>query len=70
MNPLDILAPNYLGYEVSNSNVESIVQNYGYGVAEVNPKKMEQSRDTSGPLNKLRVAKAREFGKPKTEVGF
>jgi hypothetical protein len=57
-----------------------MVENRGFGVREAlhnNSQGMAQKDDAAAPgsttekaKNELRVAKAREFGKPKTQVGF
>lgn len=67
-DPTKVLEPNRLGDTVLNRGVESLVANYGFGVPEAQGKP-----ETIGPdehKHKTRVAKAREFGKKKEEVGF
>ena len=76
MNPMDVLAPNYLGDSLSNSGIEELTLNRGIGVAEVTPANEEassQRNEASNPgaiRDSLRTAKAREFGKTKETVGF
>ena len=74
MNPLEILAPNTLGSMLENRGVEELVQNRGLGVAEVSRPPSMRDRDTptapSAEKDRLRIAKAREFGMTKEEVGF
>ena len=72
-NPLDVLAPNWMGDSLENIGVSSLTQNYGLGVAEatpVNAQAYEQRNEKSMTRDKLRTAKAREFGKTKETVGF
>jgi len=73
MHPADVLRPNYMGSTLDNRGVESLTQNTGYGVREAGEGTMQavpQQADETSAMNKLRVAKAREFGKPKEEIGF
>jgi len=80
MNDLDVLAPNYMGDQLSNIGVDELVKNRGFGVREAvtaNSQATAQKDGNASPgstqakaMNDLRVAKAREFGKPKTQVGF
>ena len=80
VSDLELLAPNYMGSLLDNTGLEEIAQNRGFGVREVtmgNSQGMAQKNDDTAPgssqskaKNDLRVAKAREFGKPKTQVGF
>ena len=72
-NPMDVLAPNYMGDAVQNAGVEVIVgnsgvqaqtANYGQGVAEL------QGKKSNPQMEKLRRHKAREFGLTKETVGF
>lgn len=77
MDPVNILAPNYMGHDLANRGVESMVANQGLGVQEIqaqaNSGAVERDVITSGSqmlVNKMRVAKAREFGKTKETVGF
>jgi hypothetical protein len=79
-DPMDVLAPNSLGDELENTGLAEIAQNRGLGVAQVpraNPLLPREEtpgeprgEDQHDPLNKLRVAKARQFGRPKEKVGF
>ena len=75
-DPLDVLQPNYMGDTLSNLGVGELVLNRGVGVSEAlaaNPQAMEQREETSNPAmmkDKLRTAKAREFGKTKETVGY
>ena len=72
--PMHVLAPNYMGDTLGNRGVEELTANYGLGVAEAqaaNP--MLHQQEASNPAmakDKLRTAKAREFGKTKETVGF
>lgn len=75
MDPLNVLAPNYMGDSFKNLGVTELVQNRGLGVNEVMPTNQQAmaQRELSTPAvmkDKLRVAKAREFGKSKETVGF
>jgi hypothetical protein len=63
MNPMEILAPNYLGASESNTGVENLTANMGWGVAEATP----QVEENPGTDNVKRSA-ARQFGKPMDEV--
>ena len=75
-NPLESLMPNSLGNLLANTGVEELVQNRGLGVKEAsqtNLQAMSQRSEKSNPeaiKNKLRVAKAREFGLTKETIGF
>lgn len=71
-SPMNVLEPNYIGDSFKNLGVESLVENRGLGVLEANPRAMA-ARMAEGPgaaRDKLRTAKAREFGKTKETVGF
>ncbi len=76
MGDLHILAPNYMGTLYDNHGLDEIAQNRGLGVREAKGgsslavAQQESSKSSSQAKNKLRVAKAREFGKPKEEIGF
>lgn len=80
MSDLEILAPNYMGEQLTNLGLKGMVENRGFGVREAltaNSQGMAQKQEETAPgstqakaKNDLRVAKAREFGKPKTQVGF
>jgi hypothetical protein len=73
MNPMDVLAPNYLGETLDNRGVDELVRNRGHGVAESLPPAMQERETASNPAaqkDKLRTAKAREFGMTKETVGF
>ena len=80
MDDLQLLAPNYMGDNLSNIGLDELVKNRGFGVREAmtaNSQGMAQKDDDTAPgstqakaKNDLRVAKAREFGRPKTQVGF
>lgn len=73
---LHILAPNYLGTKYTNRGLDEITKNRGFGVREAlagvstGVAQKEDSDSSSPAKNKLRIAKAREFGKTKEEVGF
>ncbi len=81
-NPMDILAPNYMGDSMGNRGVETLAANIGVealsanmgkGVEEANPQAMADKKQTASPAmmkDKLRVASARQFGKTKQTVGF
>lgn len=64
-----LMAPNRLGDSFTNSGLDSFVANHGYGVAEAT-KAQQVMKKNSEPKDKLRTAKAREFGKTKQTVGF
>ena len=80
MADLQILAPNYMGEQLTNTGLSDMVENRGFGVREAlnsSSQGMAQRQEKASPgstqskaKNDLRVAKAREFGKPKTQVGF
>lgn len=76
MNPLDVLKPNYMGDLLINKGIEELVQNRGLGVEEVsqaNRQAIVQRLESNNPevmKDRLRTAKAREFGKTKETVGF
>ncbi len=76
MGDLHILAPNYMGSLYTNLGLDELANNRGFGVREAKSgssmavAQQESSKSSSQAKNKLRVAKAREFGKPKEEVGF
>ena len=73
-DPTDVLQPNYMGTSLDNQGMDSLTKNYGHGVAEANPAakaKLQEEAATPGKAKSdLRTAKAREFGKPKDQVGF
>ncbi len=78
LNPLDVLKPNYMGDFLNNTGVGEATENRGFGVREAlnaNPQAMAQQEEptsSSGMAmkDKLRTAKAREFGLTKQTVGF
>jgi hypothetical protein len=73
MDPMDVLAPNYLGDLLDNRGVDELVRNRGHGVAESMPPAMRDRDISTNPAaqkDKLRTAKAREFGMTKETVGF
>jgi hypothetical protein len=74
---MNVLAPNQMGDVTANRGVNELVANIGLGVNElmrsVNPKAALDRGETANPeteKNKLRVAKARQYGVTKDEVGF
>ncbi len=81
-DPLDILAPNYMGDTLANRGVESLSANLGVeatfankgkGVMETNPKAMADKEKVASPAEKKdqrRTASARQFGQTKQTVGF
>lgn len=71
-NGIFALAPSRLGDSMSNRGVERIGVNYGHGVDLLRPKPLidEKKNDTTSKINSLRVSKAREFGRKKTELGW
>ncbi len=84
-DPMNLLAPNYMGDEFQNSGVGGMLenrgmqaetQNYGLGMAEIERQKanaqgQEDQKQTTNPgMEKLRRHKAREFGLTKETVGF
>jgi len=81
-NPMDVLAPNYMGETMNNRGVESLSANIGVeamsankgiGVQEANPQAMADKAQTASPAmmkDKLRTASARQFGQTKQTVGF
>jgi hypothetical protein len=64
MNPMDVLAPNYLGHSETNTGVDSLTANTGWGVAEASPRADVENAGT----DKVKRAAARQFGKPMDEV--
>lgn len=71
-DPMNVLAPNYIGDSFKNLGLESLSENRGLGVLESNPRAMaaREAASVGGAKDKLRTAKAREFGKTKETVGF
>lgn len=74
---MNVLAPNYLGDSLINSGVEQLTANQGLGVKEVNeianPQGDVDREKSAAPAverDRMRAAKAREFGKTKGTVGF
>jgi hypothetical protein len=66
-----LLRQNNIGSLLDNRGAEMLSHNAG--AEHVNPKDEEEEEEEEkgkGPMNKLRLAKAKEFGKKKTEVGF
>ena len=71
-NPMNVLEPNYVGDSFKNLGLASLAENRGFGVMEANPRAMAArlAEAPSAAKDKLRTAKAREFGKTKETVGF
>ena len=71
-NGIFALAPNRMGHAFANRGVDHLTANWGHGVDLLKPKPLVEEKEdkTKTMLNSLRVSKAREFGKKKTEVGF
>jgi hypothetical protein len=72
-DPMKVLEQNYLGDSFKNRGLEELLSNRGIGVPEAKAKKKTQNEFPSNPSqsrDKLRTAKAREFGRTKEEVGF
>lgn len=67
-DPLDILAPNNLGDITENRGVDDLVANYGKGVLEA--KRKAEANGPEAQKDRMRTAKAREFGLTKKTVGF
>lgn len=63
MNPFEVLEPNYLGNSESNTGIDALKANVGWGVAEATP----QPEENPGVENVKRSA-ARQFGKPMHKV--
>jgi hypothetical protein len=63
MNPFEVLEPNYLGHSETNTGIEAMTANMGWGVAEATP----QPAENPGVENVKRSA-ARQFGKPMDKV--
>jgi len=64
-----LLRQNSVGSLCDNRGAEFLEHNAG--AEHVHPKDEEEEEEKDkGPMNKMRVSKAREFGKKKTEVGF
>jgi len=85
MNPMNVLAPNYMGDSLKNLNVNALQENIGLksetdniglGIAEVkrqgvNVQGREDQKQSANPgMDKLRRHKAREFGLSMETVGF
>jgi hypothetical protein len=73
LDPLEVLAPNSMGYDLENRGVDEMVMNRGLGVTEAMPEGMTDRETSANPAlakDRLRTAKAREFGKTKATVGF
>ena len=73
MDPMNVLQPNYMGDQLANKGVEGITVNYGWGVPETiqaNPAASEEKTNANPGMTQLRRAKAREFGRPMSELGF
>lgn len=60
MNPMDILAPNYIGNEMNNLGTEMLSANLGWGVPEAKPKPPEDREE----IKKVKRGAARQFGRP------
>lgn len=68
MNPMYVLAPNYMGANFENSGVDSLIVNIGLGTdSYANPALMPKQEEGN---TKIRRAKAREFGRPMSNIGF
>jgi len=70
-DPLMALAPNYMGDQMANAGVQMISANYGLGLgALTNEKAGDSPKRTAGTMGieRVRIAKAREFGKTKENV--
>jgi hypothetical protein len=63
MNPMDVLAPNYLGHSETNTGVDNLNANMGWGVAEASPQAVENPG-----TEKVKRAAARQFGTPMDDV--
>lgn len=79
MDPLYVLQPNYIGSVFENAGLDGLVANYGIdtnyglGVNEINnTANVQTTRNSSSEIerDRLRTAKAREFGLTKETVGF
>ena len=74
MDKMNILQPNQMGFESLNTGLESMTENYGLGVLELQKANQQSEEERSGyvteSLEKLRRHKAREFGLTKETVGF
>lgn len=72
-DPRNMLEPNYIGDAFTNQGLGALSKNHGVGVKEALPKDSDslEERSPSGRMrNKLRVSKARQFGRTKETVGF
>lgn len=76
-DPMNVLAPNTMGDITTNRGINELIANTGLGVGElmrsVNPQAASDRAEMTNPeaqKNKLRVAKARQYGMSKDEVGF
>lgn len=70
-DPLMALAPNYMGDQMANSGVGMISANYGLGLGALTNEQAEDSPKLNSEhmgVERVRVNKAREFGKTKENV--
>lgn len=70
-DPLMALSPNYMGDQFSNMGVQMISANYGLGLgALTNVEAGDGPKRTAGTnaVDRVRIAKARQFGKTKETV--
>ncbi len=74
MNPMNVLAPNDMANKFANTGVDTLTANMGWGVTEMpqaNPAAAaDQKKDANPAMTDLRRAKAREYGRPMSDVGF
>jgi len=71
MDPMYVLEPNYTGSLFDNFGLEGLLANRGLGVNEINKNsKIKSTSKAESEKDRLRTAKAREFGMTKETVGF
>lgn len=71
---MTVLEPNSLGNILENRGLDELLINRGLGVSEISRPQVMQSKSRTvtpgGEKDRLRIAKAREFGMTKETVGF
>lgn len=66
LNPFE---PNHLGEEHLNSGVEYLGANYGLGLGALSDANAVEDAGAKSATNRVRNAKAREFGMPAHKIG-
>ena len=71
---MDVLQPNIMADQFANTGVEALTANVGWGVTETvqaNPAAAMEEKEAANPaMTDLRRAKAREYGRPMSKLGF